>query len=176
MNERFAQILLVGGKTNSLGRSAEVINAVLADRTRLDELYDCLFDDDAWVRMRAIDSVEKICRLHPDWVSPYTDRFLSELSSSTQPSIQWHLAQIYTQIDMTDTQRDNAIEYIKNLISTKEVDWIVSANSMDALMHFAKRGYFSYNELEKLIKVQLNHKSNAVIKKANKLLGELPSK
>lgn len=176
MRETIEQMLAVGGKTNSLGRAPEVIELVLADKSQLDELYDCLFAEDPWVRMRAIDSIEKICRLQPDWIIPYVDKFIGELSSCTQPSIQWHLAQMYSQLNLSKKQREAAIEYLQNLLSTKDVDWIVSANSMDTLMHFANNGQFSYDELERLIKIQLHHKSNAVIKKAIKLLDKLPNK
>ena len=71
MKDTFVEILAVGGKTNSLGRTEEVIQAVLRDNNLLEELYKCVFNDDAWVRMRAIDAFEKICREHPDWITQY---------------------------------------------------------------------------------------------------------
>ena len=71
MNESFAEILRVGGRSNSLGRTVEVIETVLADHSRVEELYNCLFQDDAWLRMRAVDALEKICRKHADWLAPY---------------------------------------------------------------------------------------------------------
>lgn len=169
MTETFAQILSVGGKTNSLGRAEEVIGTVLADRHRLDELYECLFNDDAWIRMRAADSIEKVCRAHPEWVVPYIDRFPDELFESSQPSIQWHLAQIYRQVKLTDEQRKAAIGWLKTLLSTTNVDWIVSANAMTTLAEFTGRNLFPAQELLALIRIQQQHKSNAVVKRANKL-------
>lgn len=145
---------------------------VLADRQRLDELYDCLFDDDAWVRMRAADAFEKVCREHPEWVTPYIDKSFTELAISTQPSVQWHLAQIYRQVTLTDDQKRQAIRWLTDLLSTKDVDWIVAANAMDTLAAFTKEGSFPAYELIRLLKVQQDHKSNAVIKRANKLLAE----
>ncbi len=173
MTESFKEMLAVGGKSNSLGRVDEVIRLVLHDRSRLNELYECLFSDDAWSRMRAADALEKICREHPDWILPYVDRFPDELAISSQPSIQWHLAQIYNQIDLTDEQRRFAINWLKRLLSTKEVDWIVSANAMDTLVQFTKDGSFPTAEMSALLQVQQSHKSNAVIKRATKLLTEL---
>ena len=86
MIEKFTEMLRAGGHANSLGRVDEAIELVLHDRSRLDELYECLFDQDAWVRMRAADALEKVCRKHPDWLLPYIDKFQSELTASTQPS------------------------------------------------------------------------------------------
>jgi hypothetical protein len=172
MHERFDQMLLVGGKSNSLGRVPEVINLVLRDESRLGELYDCLFADNAWLRMRAADALEKICRLHPDWLLPYVDRFLNELATSTQPSIQWHLAQIYNQVELTTEQKQVAADWLASLLSTTDVDWIVAANAMDTLARLAADGSFPKPQLVALLQVQQHHKSSAVIKRATKWLAE----
>lgn len=173
MNEKFAEMLLVGGHANSLGRVNDVIEIVLNDKSRLDELYDCLFDEDAWVRMRAADTIEKICRQHPDWLLPYIDKLSSDFSSSTQPSIQWHMAQIYREVDLTDKQKQRAINWLKQLLSTKDVDWIAAANAMDTLAQFTKDGSFSKTDLIPLLEMQQHHKSNSVIRRANKILAQL---
>ena len=94
MQHDFKEMLAVGGKSNSLGEVNQVISLVLRDKSRLDELYDCLFEEDAWLRMRAADALEKICREHQDWLLPFIDRFPKELAISNQPSIQWHLVKL----------------------------------------------------------------------------------
>jgi len=173
MKEDFATVLTEGGKTNSLGRANEVIDAVLQDKSRLDELYDCLFHEDAWARMRAADALEKVCRVHPEWLEPYIDKFADELASSTQPSIQWHLAEIYAQVKLTEPQKQFAINWLANLLSTPDVDWIVAANSMKTLVQFTKDGSFPLQKMMHLLEIQQHHKSNAVVKRATKLLAEL---
>lgn len=161
-----------GGHTNSLGRAQEVLNEVLEERSRLSELYVCIKHEDAWVRMRAIDTVEKICRVHPEWIDPYIDNMINELTSSEQASIRWHLAQIFKQVQLSDSQRALVIDWLAKLLLDKDIDWIVSANSMDTLAEFSKAGYFPSDKLVSLLKVQLGHKSNAIKKRANKLLVE----
>lgn len=173
MTESFAEILAVGGKSNSLGRVNEVIELVLRDKDKLNELYICVFNDDAWVRMRAIDAIEKVCRQHPDWLLPYIDKFQHELASSSQPSIQWHLAQIYSQVDLTSEQKLNAIIWLKERLSTTDVDWIVSAEAMKTLTQFAKDGSVLKNDIIPLFELQQKHHSKSVVKSANKLLDEL---
>jgi hypothetical protein len=175
MGDGFAQLLTVGGKSNSLGEVNLVIAAVLDDRSRLDELYGCLFDTDAWVRMRAADAVEKVCRQHPDWLLPYVARFPDELASSTQPSIRWHLAQIYRQVELTSEQRAFATRWLERLLSDREVDWIVAANAMATLAHFTREGHFPAAEMIRLLRLQKQHKSPAVVKRADKLLAEFVS-
>lgn len=170
MVENFSLVFREGGHANSLGRTAEVIEIVLNNKNRLNEVYECMFDDDAWVRMRASDAMEKICREHPEWLNPYIDKFIKELSGSTQASILWHLAQIYAQVELTDAQRESVINWLINLISTKEVDWIVSANTMGTLAKFTDEGYVDKDDFIKLLKIQTTHKSSAIFKRANKYL------
>jgi len=173
MNEKFREMLTVGGESNSLGRTTEVIELVLSDQSRLDELYGCIFNEGAWVRMRAVDAFEKVCREHPDWILSYIDRFADDLLTSAQPSIQWHLAQIYRQVELTDEQKKIAISWLMDRLSTTDVDWIVSANTMDTLVYFTKDGSFPKAELTTLIKIQQLHKSKSVVKRADRLLTEL---
>lgn len=173
MSERFAEMLKTGGHANSLGRVDEVIATVLGDQSRLEELYMCLFEDDAWVRMRAADALEKICRSHPDWLLPYIDRWARELAASDQASIQWHLAQIYREVPLNDAQKNQAVHWLAALLSQKDVDWIVAANAMVTLVQFTKDGSFPKANMLSLLGKQQHHHSKSVVRRATKLLSEL---
>ncbi|HEY0964928.1 MAG TPA: hypothetical protein VGE13_00430 [Candidatus Saccharimonadales bacterium] len=174
MTERFADILTEGGKKNTLGRAEEVLQIVANDHSRLEELYRCLFEDDAWVRMRAVDTLEKICRVHPDWLDPYIERLLSEVAAIDQASVQWHLAQMFGRISLSPDQRRRAIKIMERNISSKEADWIVASNTMDTLAKFVADGILPASELAPLLKIQQSHHSNAVVKRATRILQELP--
>src|SRR3954451_21421687 len=151
-------MLAAGGKANSLGRVDEVIGLVLSDQSRLDELYRCLFDPDAWVRMRAADALEKICRDRPDWLLPYVDRFPGELAVSSQPSIQWHLAQIYRQAALPKAPQAVAVGWLGHLLSDPVVDWIVAALAMDTLVHFVREGAVPSADVGPVLAVQHRHR------------------
>ena len=176
MPENFAEMLAAGGHANSLGRVNDVIELVLHNQSRLEELYSCLFNDDAWVRMRGADALEKICRQHPDWLLPYVDRISDDLAASIQPSIQWHMAQIYSEVGLTAKQKRFAINWLKGVLSTKDADWIAAANAMDTLAQFTRDGSFAAADIVPLLRIQQHHKSNAVIKRATKLLAEFLKK
>lgn len=171
--ESFKDMLLVGGKTNSLGRAGEVLEIVRSDTSRLDELFECIYHDDAWVRLRAIDTFEKLVKENPGLVTPYLERIFNDLTKSRQPSIQWHLAQIFSEVELTDAQRNTAIAWLKDKIKTTNVDWIVSGDVMKALLYFHAGGFVETKELIDLFKVQEGHKSKAISKKATKLLHNL---
>lgn len=126
--------MLSGGHPNSLGRTLEVVESVLADRAMLAELYDCYFSDDAVVRLRTSSALKRICREHPDWLAPYLDRLLGEIADLDQPSVQWTLAQLCEMLErrMTPTQRKRAAEVMKrNLVQSD--DWIVLNTTMQIL-------------------------------------------
>ncbi|TAH33309.1 hypothetical protein EYC58_01615 [Candidatus Saccharibacteria bacterium] len=173
MQERFKTVLADGGKLNTLGRAGEVLQVVLSDHSRLDELFDCLSDEDAWVRMRAVDTFEKVCREHPEWAQPYIGKLLRDIAASDQPSIQWHLAEIFAEIELTAEERQQATEIMKRNIATTEVDWIVAANCIKTLTAFARQGFVSVSELITLLQVQQGHHSKSVVRKATQLLKEL---
>lgn len=171
--ESFEQILKAGGRTNSLGRASEILAVLSSNHTRLDELFTCISADDAWVRMRAIDTFEKLVKDDPELAQPYLEFILTELTKSVQPSIQWHLAQIFSEVSLTEGQQLQAIEWLKQRIQSVDVDWIVSVNTMKSLLFFHKAGHVSAKDLEPLFTVQTNHASKTVRKKANEFLSIL---
>jgi hypothetical protein len=123
--------------------------------------------------MRAADCLEKVCRVHPDWIESYVGRILNDLTISKQPSIQWHLAQIFAQVSLSDGQKKRAIDWLKELLSVKDVDWIVSANTMKTLVQFHRDGLVTRYELVPLFELQQQHKSNTIRKKATQFLQNL---
>lgn len=171
--ESFASMLRVGEHRNSLGRSGEIVELLLIDSARIGELFSCISDEDAWVRMRAIDAFEKVIREKPELAAPYIPMLFDELMKRDQPSIQWHLAEIFCEIKLDDSHRKQAIQWMKSHLSTVDVDWIVSANCMKGLMHFLSNDQVEKDELAALLKVQLKHKSKAVRKKADQYLREV---
>ncbi|MGB4767806.1 MAG: hypothetical protein WBP22_00955 [Candidatus Saccharimonas sp.] len=170
MPETFIVMLAEDGKKNSLGRVNDVINDTLASPARLEELYLAMFAADAWVRMRAADAFEKICRVHPEWIIAYIDRIQAELGASQQASIQWHIAQIYCEVELSDLQMKRALSWLETTLKTDKVDWIVAANSMKTLAHFHENGNISTSLFVELITTQTHHQSQTVRKKAEKAL------
>lgn len=169
----FAAMLGEDGKKNSLGRAEEVVQIVLADQSRLDELYLCLFEEDAWLRMRAVDALEKVCRVHPEWLEPYVERLLDKVAVIDQASIQWHLAEMFREINLSDSQRQRAIALMKHNISSNEADWIVASNTMETLASYVRDGILPSSDLIPLLEIQQTHHSKAVVKRATRILDEL---
>ncbi|MBM6402252.1 hypothetical protein [Phycicoccus sonneratiae] len=168
--EPFAEVLLAGGHSNSLGRSGEVLELLRRDPARLDELFACIAADDAWVRMRAVDTFEKLVREDPPRGVPYTERVLDELTASDQPSVQWHTAQLFGLLTLTDAQRRRAVDWLLARVATTDVDWIVSAQSMATLVALHDEGAVPTEDLVQRLEVQTGHHSASVRRKASAFL------
>jgi hypothetical protein len=104
---------------------------------------------------------------------PYTSRLLGEVAKINQPSVQWHLAQMLSEIELTPEQRQKAITLLKNHLQSLEVDWIVASCSIDTLVLFVQNGDMPVKELITLLKLQKNHHSKALVKRVNKQLDNL---
>lgn len=166
--------MLTGGHRNSLGRTAEVVDIVLADPHRLDELFATMADPDGVVRMRVGDALEKICRERPDLLVPHIDHILSGLGRIDQPSVQWHVAQMLEHLhgDLSEDQTHRALRLMRRNL-TRSTDWIVLNVTMDVLTHWSARDpslvRWLASELERLSQ----DKRKSVARRASTRLAEL---
>lgn len=131
--------MLTGGHPNSLGRTIEVVEAVLADRSRLHELFDCYGSADAVVRLRVSNALKRIENERYDWLLPYIERLIDEVGALDQPSAQWTLAQLFSRLggDMTPSQRERAAALMKRNLERHD-DWIVLNATMETLWRWSR--------------------------------------
>jgi hypothetical protein len=130
--------MLTGGHPNSLGRTEEVVEIVLADPGRMEELLDGYGSDDAVVRLRISSALKRVSRRDPDLLARHLDRYLDEVSALDQPSAEWTLAQISRGMEprLTATQRDRAVSLMKDNLAGSN-DWIVLAQTSETLGQWA---------------------------------------
>lgn len=132
--------MLTGGHPNSLGNTVAVVDIVLKDKNKLQDLYRCYFSDDEVVRLRISSAFKRVCKVHPEWLVPYVDRFVSEVSRINQPSAQWTFAQLMMMLDnhLSDDQRQRVVTILRQNLE-KSDDWIVLNFTMEALATHAKQ-------------------------------------
>ena len=149
--------MLAGGHPNSLGRTAEVVDLVLADVSRLEELYSCYSSPDEVVRLRTSSAFKRVSWAHPEWLGAYLDKFLGEVSQIEQASAQWTLAQLFSTLvgRMNAEQLEKAKRVLRHNLSTCE-DWIVLNTTMETLVEWAEED----EELKRWLQPQLERLRN----------------
>lgn len=133
------ELMLTGGHPNSLGRTVEVVGHVLAHPDELEQLYQCYFSEDAIVRLRTSSAIKRIWRQQPEWLVPYLDRIISDISRIDQASTRWTLAQLFLELEawLSADQKQAATAVLKRNLD-ESMDWIVIANTLETLGSWAK--------------------------------------
>ncbi|WP_114521050.1 hypothetical protein [Altererythrobacter sp. ZODW24] len=170
MTETF-EIMLMGGHPNSLGRTVEVVDHVLAEPARLEELFVCYSSEDDVVRLRVSSAMKRVEVARHDLLLPYIDRFIDQIGQLDQPSAQWTLAILFEKLrpDMTASQESSSLALLKRNLAEND-DWIVLNTTMDVLARWSKgnaalSGWFAPH-LKRLAK----DPRKSVSKKAAKLM------
>ncbi len=138
MPENF-EAMLNGGHHNSLGRTVEVVDLVLSDRERMEELFGCWFSEDEIVRLRVASAMKRITKAHPEWTMDYMDRLQGDVAEIDQASTRWTLAILFddTESLLSGEQKARALEIMKRNLEN-ESDWIVLNTTMQVLFDWSK--------------------------------------
>jgi len=138
MTENF-RTMLTGGHPNSLGRTIEVVETVLASPERFDELFACYGSEDEVSRLRVSNAMRRVEAERHELLVPYIDRFIEEIGALDQASAQWTLAKLFEALrpDMTSVQEAAALAIMKRNLAEHD-DWIVLNNTMEALFAWSQ--------------------------------------
>ena len=96
---------LSGGDLRSIGRSNEVVKEVIRDSSLMAEVIEGMLNTDPVVRLRSADVAEKVGRRHPEYLQPLKSRLIREIVKVSQPEVRWHLAQIFTLLTLSASER-----------------------------------------------------------------------
>lgn len=123
---------------NTLGRTEEAVEMVVADPALIDDLYCCYFQPDEWVRLRVSSSFKRLWRADEGMVAPFIEGFVSEVSKIDQPSVNWTFAQMCDELGhlLSDQQRSEATGQLKGYLDNSD-DWIVQNSSIETLSRWA---------------------------------------
>lgn len=131
--------MLSGGHPNSLGRTVEVVDLVLADRERLGELFACYGSADPVVRLRVSNAMKRIEAERHDWLVPLIDPLIDDVGRLDQDSARWTLAQLFQRLadDMSEDQKTRARRLLRSNLASA-TDWIVLICTLETLAEWAR--------------------------------------
>lgn len=139
MAEETFEAMLTGGHPNSLGRTIEVVDFVLADQDRLRELINGYRSTDAVVRLRTSSALKRIDAEHHSWLLPFMDELIDDVGKLDQASTQWTLAQLFLRFtsELSAEQRKRSEALMKQNLAKSE-DWIVLIATLETLAQWAE--------------------------------------
>ncbi len=131
--------MLTGGHPNSLGKTIEVVEEVLADHSKFDDLFTCYKSQDEVVRLRVSNAMKRVYKEKPDLLEPYIDKLINDIAKINQASTKWTLSQLFLWLKpkMSSNQIESATEIMKNNLVTSG-DWIVENQTMQTLFEWSK--------------------------------------
>ena len=163
---------LGGGDLRSIGRANEVVQDILQDPALFSEVFVGLRDNDPVIRTRAADALEKVSAKHPEYLQPFKDDLINEISRIQQQEVQWHVAQMFSYLELNKAEKNKVIKILYSYIDTTESN-IVKVNCMQTLSVFAERDKSLRPEIIKKIKEMMKTGGGAIQAKGRKLLAIL---
>ncbi len=163
---------LRGGDLRSIRRAEDVVQDILRSPSLFGEVFDGMLNDDPLIRMRSADALEKVSSKHPEYLKPYKTRLISEVSKIKQQEVRWHVAQMFSRLEINDRERDRIIKILLSYIDTSESK-IVKTFSMQTLADFAKRDEAIRPQIIKILKNLVGTGSPAMKNRGNKLINKL---
>ena len=129
---------LKGGDLRSIGKADEVVIDVLKNPSLFKDVFEGMLDDEPLIRMRSADVIEKVSKKHPEYLQPFKHRLIDEVSKVKQKEVRWHVAQMFSYIEISKKERDQIMDILFTYIY-EEKSKIVKTFSMQTLANFAER-------------------------------------
>ena len=127
---------LEGGDLRSIGEADLVVEDLHKDPSLFNEVFDCLYSDTPGVRMRSADVIETFTSKHPEYVNPYKNKLLYEVSRINQKEVRWHVCQIIPRLELNTKEFDQAFILFKEYFDDNSS--IVKTFVMQALFDLAQ--------------------------------------
>jgi hypothetical protein len=165
--------MFAGGDRRSNKQTDAVLAIVLLDRRKIPTLVKCLWDQDACVRMRAADALEKLSREHGRWLQPFKKRLLGLGAESTQKEVRWHVAVMVPRLQLTTSELAQAADFLQNYLNGYSS--IVKTFAMQGLSDLAEKHAVLRPRVVELIRVLTRSGTPAMRARGRILLRRLES-
>ena len=163
---------LRGGDLRSIGRANEVVEDILKTPALFEEVFEGMVNDDPRVRMRSADALEKVSIKHPEYLQVFKKRLINEISGIEQQEVQWHVAQMFSYLELTKKDRDNVITILLSYIDTSNSN-IVKVCCIQTLANLALKDDAIRPFILTSIQKTIIDGSPAVVNRGKKLIEQL---
>jgi hypothetical protein len=162
---------LQGGDLRSIGRADQVVADVLENPLLFRVVFEGMFVDDALIRMRCADAVEKITAHHPEYLYPYKTRLISQVVQVEQKEVRWHVVQMMPRLELDREERNRIVEIL--IAYLDDASKIVKTSAMQALADLAQQDVSLLPRVVPLLRECTRSGSPAMQSRGRKLLLKL---
>ncbi|NLM38332.1 MAG: hypothetical protein GX202_09445 [Firmicutes bacterium] len=166
---------LKGGDRRSVGKANEVVAEVMKEPALFGEVFMGMKSDDPVLRMRAADVIEKVAKVHPEYLRPFKKEIINEIARIEQQEVQWHVALFFTYLELTDQERTSVIEILLSWLE-KSKSKIVQANALEALVRIGGQDEQYRDRITRILEKAIATGSPALVARAKKLFGKLKTR
>ena len=163
--------ILSGGDRRSIGRVADVVVLIEQHPLWISSLAGCLWDEDACVRMRSADALEKISRERPLLLKSYKEALLTLLAETTQQEVRWHLALVLPRLLLTQSECRRVAEVLQAYLEDRSS--IVKTFAMQGLADLTTQCASLRSPVVEMIRVHTRSGTPAMRARGRKLLQTL---
>jgi len=164
---------LKGGDLRSIGRSREVVQDIFDNPALFETVFEGLLDDDSRIRMRSADVLEKASSKHPEYLQPFKTRLINDVSKIEQQEVRWHVAQMFSYLDVDEKERDKIIKILFSYIDGPGKSKIVKTFSIQTLADFAEKDEDLRPRMIRKLEEIINTGSPAMVSRGKKLIEKL---
>ncbi|MEE8571422.1 hypothetical protein DRO66_08035 [Candidatus Bathyarchaeota archaeon] len=164
---------LKGGDLRSIGRSREVVQDIFDNPALFETVFEGLLDDDSRIRMRSADVLEKVSSKHPEYLQPFKTRLINDVSKIEQQEVRWHVAQMFSYLDVDEKERDKIIKILFSYIDGPGKSKIVKTFSIQTLADFAEKDEDLRPRMIRKLEEIINTGSPAMVSRGKKLIEKL---
>lgn len=99
--ETIRAMLASGRHRLDVGRVREVSALILAKPRKVDQLIECLWDDEAGVANRAADALERVSFERPRVAQAWTESLIGLMADAKQNKLRWNLALLVPRLELS---------------------------------------------------------------------------
>ena len=163
--------MLLGGDLKSDGRANEVADSVVANPDMLDKLVEGLHESNDLIRARTAHALERISRTDPERMLSQLQNLIVLSINDPVPMVKWHMAMIFGNLTVLDTQQDLIYETLIKMLKDESV--FVRSWAIVSLTILGRRDVSKRPAIIKKMSYLKTDKSNAIRNKINRALSIL---
>lgn len=163
---------LLGGDMRSIGKADEIVSDIIKEPTLFEEVFKGIKSDNPLIRMRAADVIEKVSKVHPEFLMPYKKELIKDVVKIEQQEVRWHVALMFTYLELTDLEKTATIEILLSWLENSKSK-IVKVNSLQALAYIGNNDKKHRNKVLAILEEVIETGSPAMVARSKKLIGNL---